>query len=103
MLHAVVFFMPATTASRTTQSKPNINKSSASRSSVHTHTRFGFAPNSVTVLIACGNECHGVVGGPPRRKIHNPASRKSSAMSRSIDSWVSVMPLAAPAATNSRP
>ena len=54
-------------------------------------------------LIASGKECHGVSGFPPRRKTQTPCSRKSSAISRSIASWVSVIPLAAPAATNSRP
>jgi hypothetical protein len=103
MLQAVTGFIPCFTASRTTQSSPNRKRSSASRSSVQTQTRLGAAPSSVTVLIASGSECHGVVGGPPRRKIHTPFSRKSSAISRSIDSCVSVMPLAAPAATNSRP
>ena len=103
MLQAAVVLMPCLTASRTTQSRPNRNRSSASRSSVQTHTRLGLAPSSVIVLMACGSECHGVVGGPPRRKIQSPFSRKSSAMSRSMDSCVSLMPLAAPAATNSRP
>lgn len=53
------------------------------------------ASSSVTVLIASGRLCQGVVGGPPRRKIHIPDSNKSSAMSRSMASWVSVTPLAA--------
>ena len=70
-------------------------RSSASRSSVHTAMRLCEAPSSVIVLMACGRLCHGVVGGPPRRNSQIPASSRSSAMSRSIASWVSVTPEAA--------
>ena len=61
----------------TTQSKPKLNKSSASLSSVQTHTRFGLAFNSVIALIASGKLFQGVEGLPPRKKIHKPASNKS--------------------------
>ena len=103
MLQDVTGATPAFTASRTTQSRPKRKRSSASRSSVHTHTRLGLAPARVTAWMASGKECHGVAGLPPRKKIHTPASRKSEAMSGSMDSCVSVMPLAAQALTNSRP
>ena len=79
--HACSGDIPAFTASRTTQSRPNSRRSSASRSSVHTAVRLCDAPSSVTVRIACGSECQGVVGGPPRRKTQTPASSRSSAMS----------------------
>src|SRR4030088_1813833 len=94
-LQAVIGRIPHLTADRATQSNPNVKRSSASLSSVQRQTRFGFAPNSVTVLIACGKLFQGVVGGPPRRKIQIPASNMSSAISRSIASWVSEIPEAA--------
>ena len=102
-LHAASRLSPALTAERTTQSRPNMKRSSASRSSVQTQIRFGLAPSSVTALMASGREFQGVLGFPPRRKTQTPFSRKSSEISRLIASWVSVMPEAAPAATNSRP
>ena len=95
-LHAASGRRPAFTAERTTQSIPKRKRSSASLSSVQTQTLFGFAPSSVTALIACGSEFQGVVGGPPRRNTQTPHSRKSSEMSRSIASWVSEIPEAAP-------
>ena len=103
MDHAAAGPMPAFTAERTTQSIPNMKRSSASRSSVQTQTRFGLAPSSVTALMASGREFHGVLGFPPRRKTHIPFSRKSSDISLFIASWVSVIPDAAPALTNSLP
>ena len=39
-----------------------MKRSSASRSSVQRQTRLGCAPSSVSARIACGSECHGVVG-----------------------------------------
>ena len=103
MLQAAAGLIPALTAERATQSIPKMKRSSASRSSVQMQTRFELAPSSITALMARGSEFHGVVGGPPRRNTQTPFSRKSPAISRSIASWVSVMPEAAPAATNSRP
>ena len=47
-VQAVTGAIPAFTASRTTQSRPKRKSSSASRSSVHTHTRLGLAPARVT-------------------------------------------------------
>ena len=61
MLQAPAGLIPAFTAERTTQSMPNMKRSSASRSSVHTQTRFVLAPSSVTALMAWGREFHGVL------------------------------------------
>ena len=75
--HAVVLFTPKSFACRTTQSRPKLNKSSASLSSVHTQILLVLASNSVITFIASLMLFHGVLGLPPRKKIHKPASSRS--------------------------
>ena len=74
---SALFIIPNAWVCLTTQSKPKLNKSSASLSSVHTQTRFELAPNSVIAFKDSGRLFQGVSGFPPLKKIHKPASSRS--------------------------
>jgi len=76
-------------ASRVTQSNPNNSGYGIGGRRYKTATRLWERPSSVTVLIACGRLCHGVVGG--RRAKQPDAGFQQVVGDLAIDRLVSIV------------